>query len=295
LPYRVEGGRTFFGRREVLDCLAVLHAIDTAADPVAVYAALHSQLFAFSDDDLYAFHAAGGSFDYLGAAPPAGFPEIAAALADLRALHERRNLRPPAETLDELVRRTRLLESLALWADDAEQAIGNVAELVSLADEFAHSAEATFHAFVAKMARDVGAADTAESPVGEAGDFVRLTTVHKAKGLEFPVVVLASAMLASRAANRAALIDRAARLLARMPVARPRQAGRHCEVPDRRLRGALWPREAGSRRGAQPCAVRRSHAGRRPARSADRGRRASDGLSPGALAGHRAVRGGGRR
>ena len=213
LPYRVEGGRTFFGRREVLDCLAVLHAIDTAADPVAVYAALHSQLFAFSDDDLYAFHAAGGAFDYLGAAPPAGFPEIAAALADLRALHERRNLRPPAETLDELVRRTRLLESLALWADDAEQAIGNVAELVSLADEFAHSAEATFHAFVAKMARDVGAADTAESPVGEAGDFVRLTTVHKAKGLEFPIVVLASAMLAPRAANRAPLIDRAARRL----------------------------------------------------------------------------------
>jgi ATP-dependent helicase/nuclease subunit A len=213
LPYRVEGGRTFFGRREVLDCLAVLRAIDTAADPVAVYAALHSQLFAFSDDDLYAFHAAGGAFDYLGAAPPVGFPEIAAALADLRALHERRNLRPPAETLDELVRRTRLFESLALWADDAEQAIGNVAELVSLADEFAHSAEATFHAFVAKMARDVGAADTAESPVGEVGDFVRLTTVHKAKGLEFPVVVLASAMLAPRAAKRAPLVDRAARRL----------------------------------------------------------------------------------
>ena len=154
LPYRVEGGRTFFGRREVLDCLAVLQAVDTAADPVAVYAALHSQLFAFSDDDLYAFRAAGGAFDYLGGETPEGFPEITAALADLRALHERRNLRPPAETLDELVRRTRLLESLALWADDSEQAIGNVAELISLADEFAHSTEAGFHAFVAKTARD---------------------------------------------------------------------------------------------------------------------------------------------
>ena len=195
LPYRVEGGRTFFGRREVLDSLAVLQALDTAADPVAVYAALHSQLFAFSDDDLYAFSAAGGTFDYLDGEPPPGFPEIAAALSDLRALHERRNLRPPAETLDDLVRRTRLLESLALWADDAEQAIGNMAELISLADEFAHSTKASFHAFVAKTARDVRAADTAESPVGEAGEFVRLMTVHKAKGLEFPIVVLASAML----------------------------------------------------------------------------------------------------
>ena len=213
LPYRVEGGRTFFGRREVLDTLAVLHALDAAADPVAVYAALHGQLFAFSDDDLYAFHAAGGAFDYLGAAPPQAFPEIAAALADLRGLHERRNLRPPAETLDDLVRRTGLLESLALWADDPEQAIGNIGELISLADEFADSAEATFHAFVAKSRRDVAAADTAESPVGEAGEFVRLLTVHKAKGLEFPIVVLAAGMLTPRAASRDPLVDRGARRL----------------------------------------------------------------------------------
>ena len=213
LPYRVEGGRTFFGRREVLDTLAVLHALDAAADPVAVYAALHGQLFAFSDDDLYAFHAAGGVFDYLGAAPPKAFPEIAAALADLRELHERRNLRPPAETLDDLVRRTGLLESLALWADDPEQAIGNIGELISLADEFADSAEATFHAFVAKSRRDVAAADTAESPVGEAGEFVRLLTVHKAKGLEFPIVVLAAGMLTPRGASRDPLVDRSARRL----------------------------------------------------------------------------------
>jgi ATP-dependent helicase/nuclease subunit A len=213
LPYRVDGGRTFFNRREVLDTLAVLQALDTAADPVAVYSALHGQLFAFSDDDLYEFHAAGGIFDYLGAAPPAGFSQIAAALADLRALHERRNLRPPAETLDDLVRRTGLLESLALWADDPDQAIGNIAELVSLADEFAQSAEATFHAFVAKTAHDVSAADTAESPVGEPGAFVRLMTVHKAKGLEFPIVVLAGAMRAARSASRDPLVDRVARRL----------------------------------------------------------------------------------
>ena len=145
--------------------------------------------------------------------PPAGFPEIVAALADLRALHEQRNLRPPAETLDDLVRRTGLLESLALWADDPDQAIGNIAELVSLADEFAQSAEATFHAFVAKTAHDVSAADTAESPVGEPGAFVRLMTVHKAKGLEFPIVVLAGAMRAARSASRDPLVDRGARRL----------------------------------------------------------------------------------
>ena len=213
LPYRVDGGRTFYGRREVLDTLAALRAVDAAADPIAVYAALHGGLFALSDDRLYAYRAAGGEFDYLRAVPVEGFADVAAALADLCELHGLRNRRPVAETLDDLVRRTHLLESLALWADDGEQAIANIGELVSQADEFAHSAEASFHAFVVKAMHDADAADTAESPVGEPGEFVRVMTVHKAKGLEFPIVVLAAAMLSPRSADRGPLIDRAAHRL----------------------------------------------------------------------------------
>ena len=133
----------------------MLQALDAAADPVAVYAALHGAALRLLRRR--PLRLSRGRRQHSTTSAPRRlrrFPEIAAALADLRALHEQRNLRPPAETLDDLVRRTGLFESLALWADDPDQAIGNIAELISLADEFAHSAEATFHAFVAKMAHD---------------------------------------------------------------------------------------------------------------------------------------------
>ena len=93
IPYRVEGGKAYFQRREVSDALLTLRAVDDAADPLAVYAALHSSLFGFADEDLFLFRRAGGSFDYL-APQPAGFPEVLAALDLLRELHESRTQRP---------------------------------------------------------------------------------------------------------------------------------------------------------------------------------------------------------
>ena len=205
IPYRIEGGRTFFQRREVRDTVLGLRAIADASSPLAVYAALHSSLFGFSDDDLFAFHLAGGRFDYLvnqddvdlAAHPVAGHPaaaDIVAALAGLHMLHEQRNRRPLAETLDELLRVTNFVELQAAWGDGPEQAVGNLGKLVAMVATFADESQATFHGLVRYLGDAVTKADVAESPVGEDGEFVRLTTIHKAKGLEFAIVVLADAL-----------------------------------------------------------------------------------------------------
>jgi ATP-dependent helicase/nuclease subunit A len=189
VPYRVEGGRSYFQRPEIVDVLAGLRALDVPGDELAVYAALHGSLFGFSDDELYAFYAAGGRFD-LFAPAVAGFGEVAEGLTLLRELHEARTTRSIAHVVDELIRRTRLHEVLA--ADGGgPQAGGNLEKLVQLADAFSAEEGATFHAYVRKLAELQARADEGESPVGESGQFVRLMSIHKAKGLEFPVVVLA--------------------------------------------------------------------------------------------------------
>ena len=69
VPYRVDGGKAYFARREVDDVLLCLRAVDDPSDGPAVYGALHSTLFGFSDDELFLFWAAGGRFDlFAGAA-----------------------------------------------------------------------------------------------------------------------------------------------------------------------------------------------------------------------------------
>ena len=62
---------------------------------------------------------------------------------------------------------------------------------MELADAFSAEEEATFHSYVRKLGELQARAEEGESPVGEAGEFVRLMSIHKAKGLEFPIVVLA--------------------------------------------------------------------------------------------------------
>ncbi len=89
VPYRVDGGKAYFARREVDDALLCLRAVDDPSDGPAVYGALHSSLFGFSDDELFLFWSAGGRFDLFAAQPP-GHEAVAEALAVLRGLHERR-------------------------------------------------------------------------------------------------------------------------------------------------------------------------------------------------------------
>ncbi len=204
IPYRVEGGRTYFRRREVRDVVLALRAIDDASNALATYAALHSSLFGFSDDDLFAFHLAGGSFDYLASqtvdqgSPTSLHGEILAALAMLRELHEGRIVRPLVETIERLLRETRFLELQAAFGDGSEQALGNLARFMTMAEQYAAQSQPTFHGLVRYLADAVTKAEVAESPVGEEGDFVRLITVHRAKGLEFPIVMLANALSGRR-------------------------------------------------------------------------------------------------
>ncbi len=136
VPYRVEGGKAYFKRREVDDALLCLRAVDDPSDGPAIYGALHSSLFGFSDDDLFLFGAARGRFDLFAAEQPAGHEAIIAALGVLRDLHARRSDSEPHELLAELARLAHAAELLAATGSGAAQAIANLDKLVERARAF---------------------------------------------------------------------------------------------------------------------------------------------------------------
>jgi ATP-dependent helicase/nuclease subunit A len=137
VPYRVEGGKTYFTRREVADALLCLRAADDPGDGPALYGALHSSLFGFSDDELFLFWAAGGVFDVFAARQPEGHEAIVAAMAALRELHRLSRECEPHELVAELVRRTHAAEFLAATGLDGGQAIANLEKLAEQARAFA--------------------------------------------------------------------------------------------------------------------------------------------------------------
>ena len=240
VPYRVDGGTAYFARREVDDALLCLRAVDDPSDGPAVYAALHSTLFGFSDDELFLFWAAGGRFD-LFAEQPEGHAAVAEALVVLRDLHSRRAACEPFELAAELLRRTKAVEVLAASGAGGPQAIANLEKLVDRARAFSGAGGRGLGAFLAWAAEAGDAAGEQESQVDDDGDVVRLLTIHKAKGLEYPIVVVAGGALGTRGGGGEPIVDRERRRLAiKLKAELPGAAARDLE-PERYV--ALRERE----------------------------------------------------
>lgn len=135
---------------------------------------------------------------------PEQFRAVGEALDVLRELHVRRNHRPVPETIARLLDASRAHVALVL-RPSGEQALANVQYIAELARQYEACGGISFRGFVEQLRDEAASVRSAEAPILEEGsDGVRLMTVHRAKGLEFPVVILAdtTAELSRRTASR---------------------------------------------------------------------------------------------
>jgi ATP-dependent helicase/nuclease subunit A len=193
VPHVLLGGRSFHDREEVMTLRNALMAIERPDDELAVFATLHGPIFALSDAALLAFR---DRFKSLHPFKPLDQPlegeaEVAAALAILRKLHRGRNRRPIADTIQQLLSLTRAHAGFAVWPT-GEQALTNIMRVLDKARRFEVRGGLSFRGFVEMLEAEAENGEGAEAKVVEEGtDGVRMMTVHSAKGLEFPVVILA--------------------------------------------------------------------------------------------------------
>ena len=193
LPHLLVGGKSFHDREEVQTIRAALTAIEWPDDELSVFATLKGSLFAIRDDVLLEYRHRVGRFHpfRLPAEPLAGeLQEVVESLRILQKLHRNRNYRPAAETLDILLKETRAHLAFAL-RPSGEQVLANVLHIAELARKYEASGGLSFRGFVEEV-RTGADAETGEAPIFEEGsEGIRMMSVHKAKGLEFPVVILA--------------------------------------------------------------------------------------------------------
>jgi ATP-dependent helicase/nuclease subunit A len=209
VPHLLVGGKSFHDREEVETMRAALAAIEWPDDDVSVFATLRGALFAIDDESLFLYRHRHKSLHPFRVPDDPEFSAVIEALTLLRGLHSRRNRRPVADTITELLTATRAHVGFVL-RNAGEQALANVLHVAELARQYEASGGISFRGFVETLNDQADGGQAAEAPILEEGtDGVRLMTTHKAKGLEFPVVILAdmTAKLKSDRADR--LVDRA--------------------------------------------------------------------------------------
>ena len=230
VAHLLAGSKSFHHREEIETLRAALTAIEWPDDELSVFATLKGSLFAIPDEILLRFrhqHHRLHPFHRPSDGQPV-FTPILEALTLLADLHRARNRQPFAATVNALIETTRAHAGFVL-RPGGNQILANVARLSDLARNYEMSGGISFRGFVEELAAQAEKEEAAEAPLlEEDSDGVRLMTVHGAKGLEFPVVILAdiTANIAAREPDQ--FVDGARRLSAtRLLRCAPRELADH--------------------------------------------------------------------
>jgi len=199
IPYYLVGGHAFYAQQEIYDLLNLLSAVQSSADEIALAGALRSPIFGLADETLFWLARENGSL--AGAFAPAAKWPAALELEQLhRAQQAARILGELRQSKDRVSITELIRQVLELTGYDAalaaeflgERKLANLEKLIEMARVFDRSTTLGLADFLVQL-REFVVNEPKEALAAthpENTDVVKLMSIHKSKGLEFPVVVV---------------------------------------------------------------------------------------------------------
>ncbi|MCI8594458.1 MAG: helicase-exonuclease AddAB subunit AddA [Oscillospiraceae bacterium] len=192
IPWRTEQGEDFFATTEVSTALALLQIVDNPRQDVPLIAALRSPVYGFSGDRLALLRAQARNTDFYGAVETAaerGEEDCTRFLAELQELRRDAGEYAAHDLLWRLYEQTNLM-GLFSALGEGERRRDNLLSLYELARSCEGNGYCGLFGFLSYLERLRTSGGSLPAPKRSRGEGVTLMSIHRSKGLEFPVVLL---------------------------------------------------------------------------------------------------------
>ena len=226
IPYQTVLGRGFYEREEITDLIQLLRFLDNTTDELALAAVLRSPLCGISDNALFALRNPAARKLYTALRNHREIEHIAddehelldRAARLISRLVGRRHHYSIHDLLRFAVEESEYMTVAAANFDGAQR-LANIQRLFTLAARFENSGTHLVRDFVRYVEEfeAIGSRES-EGQIDQSSNAVRLMTIHQAKGLEFPVVIIPDLQRLSRVAtDNWVLLDRHQGLTLKVP------------------------------------------------------------------------------
>ena len=193
-----DAGEDFFASMEIAVLFSFLQVIDNPRQDVPLIAVLRSPLFGFVPDELAALRSQQRTGDFYDALLLSEDGHGKAFLAVLRSLRDSAAHLSVRELLSEIYRKCNVLGVFGAMHRGAERK-ENLLAFLELSEDFARTGRQGLFDFVRTLREQLASGEAAAMQTTHASSGVRIMSIHKSKGLEFPVVILSD--LARRFSN----------------------------------------------------------------------------------------------
>ena len=198
LDYYLVGGKAFYSQQEIYDLTNLCQCLNDPDDQVSLAGVLRSPFFGLTDDTLAVLCDTTGSLSKGLCVPPAAGLEpdqrwqVEYAAKVLKSLRDQKDRLPLARLLNQALDETGY-DAALLTEFLGKRKLANLRKLIDLARQFDGAGLFTLADFATHLRESVAEQPDEQLAAThpESSDVIRLMSIHQAKGLEFPVVVLA--------------------------------------------------------------------------------------------------------
>jgi len=198
IPFEITGSNAFAESEEIGEITNLATALNDPDNPIYAVAVLRGIFFGVSDNDLMAFRREGGRFNFMAAgrdmveSKSVGAVNVGLAMAKMREWRGWTLKMPPSAALEKIFEETGILNYLAS-REVGSSRVGNMLKLLELLRNEERKGATSFMGAVELLEELAEVGDIEEISLTPGREnAVRLMNLHKAKGLEAPVVFLAN-------------------------------------------------------------------------------------------------------